>query len=218
MRRINWKTVSTLVALFAVTSCAETTSPSAEPAGSAVAMRFAPEGRPVLSTTTASVDFTVRPEGGLFVVGNNVVVFPRNSICDPATSTYGMGTWDQACTPLSTGIRIHAEARELNGYSWVDFSPSLRFVPSNDPSRYVWLAMLTGGNSEISASTIYFTPSIGGPLIDESLSDPTLRTYVDPSNRLSLRRIKHFTGYGVNSGRTCGGEGQDACADTGIQP
>ena len=212
MRRTNWKTVSTLVTTMVVLAgCQEqVTSPASQQVGTApVAASFAPEGRPSLSLTVSSAsntsaDFTVGPNGGVFFVGNNAVYFPAHSICDPATSGYGMGTWDNACTPASTGIAIHAVVRTLNGRSWVDFSPALRFVPSADASKWVWMIMYAPGAasaSDLTKYNIFYAPTIGGTLVDETLTDPTLRTYVDRSG-LSMRRIKHFSGY-TSSAITC---------------
>lgn len=205
MRRTNWKTVSTLVTMVVLAGCQEVTSPASQQQalGSApVRATFAPEGRPslsltVTSTTNTTADFTVGPSGGVFFIGNNAVYFPANSICDPATSGYGMGTWDNACTPATAPIAIHAVVQTLNGRSWVDFSPALRFVPSNDASKWVWMIMYAPGSAtatDLNQYNIYYAPTIGGALIDETLTDPTLRTYVGTSG-LSMRRIKHFSGY-----------------------
>lgn len=211
MRRTNWKTVSTLVTMVVLAGCQEqVTSPVAQKVANApVAASFAPEGRPSLSltvssTSNTSADFTVGPNGGVFFVGNNAVFFPARSICDPATSGYGVGTWDNPCTPATSGIAIHAEVRTLNGRSWVDFSPALRFVPSNDASKWVWMIMYAPGAAnaaDLTKYNIFYAPTIGGALVDETVADPTLRTYVDRSG-LSMRRIKHFSGY-TSSAITC---------------
>lgn len=226
MRRTNWKTVSTLVTMLALAGCSEQVIAPA-PSSSTASIQLAPGSRPALSLNVAAVpngssDFTVGPAGGVFFIGSNAVIFPRNSICDPAVSSYGFGTWDDACTPLASNIRIHAETRVADGRSWIDFTPSLRFVPSNDPARWVWMYMSTPsaiGVTSLDRYTIYYTPTIGGPLYDESRDDPTLRTYVDSRTGVSIRRIKHFSGYTVNGERcdtpdgvTCfdGGGGEEA--------
>ena len=89
-----------------------------------------------------SADITVTPTGGMFVLGANAVYFPANSICDPATSTYGPGHWDDPCAPLTQPINFHAEVRRnVAGQTWVDFTPAVRFVPTTDPSQVVWMMM-----------------------------------------------------------------------------
>jgi hypothetical protein len=215
MRRINWKTVSTLVTMAALVGCQETMVAPIAPDNAPTSIRLAPEGRPSLSlsggnTDNSESDFTVGAKGGLFYVGNHAVFFPAGSICDPSASgySYGVGSWDQSCTPLKKKISIHAVTRTVDGKAAIDFTPSLRFVPSNNPARWVWLYMSTpSAKNEISAQgldkyNILYAPTLGAAGIDESISDPTLRTYVDTRNGSSLRRIKHFSGYAVH-GFTC---------------
>jgi len=213
MRRNNWKTISTLVTMIVVAGCQDNAVSPTQSAVAPATMSLAPQ-HPNLSVTSSaslnnsSVDFTVTPNGGAFVIGNNAVFFPANSICDPATSSYGIGTWDAPCQPLRTSIRIHAVTRVKNGAAWVDFSPSLRFVPSDDPSRWVWIYMSTLGNGSLSKANIFYAPTLGGPVYDETKTDPTLRTYVGFG--MAIRRIEHFSGY-VASDR-----GQVWCEDGAI--
>ena len=208
MRRTNWKTVSTLATLVILAGCSEsatlptqsTLSPSAT-----TEMSRAPAGNPALAMTAnaaadVAADFTVTPKGGVFYVGRNAVVFPANSICDPATSDYGVGSWDSPCTPLTSSIAIHAVTRTTASGTTIDFSPSLRFVPATNPTRWVWLYMNTpslAGTTDLSKFTILYVSAPGAAPVDESLSDPTLRTYVDKHDGTSLRRVKHFSGYAV---------------------
>ena len=80
---------------------------------------------------------------GYFRMGKHGIVFPRNAICDPATSSYGREFWDSECEVLRGPIRIHAELREQDGREWIDFSPELRFKPSRFPLEWVWIYMST---------------------------------------------------------------------------
>ena len=57
------------------------------------------------------------------------------------------------------------------------------------------------GTTDLSKYNILWARSIGGETIDESASDPTMRTYVDNVSGLSLRRIKHFSGFTIETGR-----------------
>ena len=213
MRRINWKTVSTLVTVGLLAGCSDSiVEPKANMlmAPETAAMSRAPAGRPAVSMTTVvesntAATFTVGPEGGVYMAGNAAVFFPAQSICDPATSSYGMGSWDDSCTPLRSTITITAVTRVANGRSQVDFTPSLRFVPSNNPNRWVWLYMRVpslAGTRDLEAYKIFYSPTLDGELIDESVADPSLRTYVDLKTGTSLRRVKHFSGYTVTT-RDC---------------
>jgi len=230
MRRTRWYSAAPLLVVTVLASCrdglvTQSGPPTlAAPAVAPAPMRLAPQGRPSLSLSgglpdSTSGDFSVGPNGGIFLVGNHAVVFPAGSVCDPATSTYGRGTWDDTCSPITKSLLVHAEVRRKDGVTSIDFSPSLRFVPSSSPSSWVWLLMYSpdarGTTSDLSRFNIYYAPSAGAAPIDETTSDATLRTYVDTFSGISIRRIKHFSmyesGYAVGAGRSCepGTEGCD---------
>ncbi len=220
MRSLNWKTVSTLVALFTIAGCSERAVTAPESASVGVAsIKMAPEDRPQLSlggsgSPNLSADFVVGPQGGTFFLGNTAVVFPPRSICDPAKSSYGPGTWDSPCTPLSKPIAIHAEVRTAKLGTWVDFTPALRFVPSNKSRDFVWMYMYSpgvNGAADLSKFGILYTSGLGAPGVDDAAADPTVRTYVDTWGGLSMRRIKHFSGYLGSSGRSCDPEKESGC-------
>ena len=220
MRRINWKTVSTLVTMLVVAGCQDSVVSAPQSTSVAPApMMMAPAGSPQLSLGEKSkddddADFTVTPNGGVFFVGNHAVVFPARSICDPATSSYGPGTWDSPCTALKGALKIHAKVRTAKLGTWVDFSPSLRFVPSNDSRDWVYMFMGTPnvvGATDLSRFSILFAPAIGAKGLDEAASDASLRTYVDTRSGITMRRIKHFTGYMTSSGRSCDPEVETDC-------
>jgi hypothetical protein len=218
MRRNRWNIAGPLLLLSALAGCREgVVSPVAGPieapqAAAPAPMSLAPQGRPHLDLVggfpdSTAVDFTVGPNGGIFNAGNHAVVFPSQSVCDPATSSYGPGTWDDPCTPLQSSITVHAEVRRINGFQTaVDFTPSLRFVPSDNPARWVWLVMFTPsavGSSDLTGFNILWERTFGAAAVDETPADSSLRTYVDTWQGVSLRRIKHFSGYVAPASRSC---------------
>jgi len=217
MRRNRWNIAGPLLLLSALAGCREgVVSPAQRPieaphAAAPAPMSAAPQGHPTLDLVgglpdSASVDFVITPNGGIFDAGNHAVVFPAQSVCDPATSSYGPGTWDDPCTPLQAPISVHAEVRRINGQTAVDFTPSLRFVPSNNPARWVWLVLYTPsavGQTDLTGFNILWERTFGAPAVDETPTDSSLRTYVDTWQGTSLRRIKHFSGYIAVDGRSC---------------
>ena len=214
MRRISKFTVGPLLTLVLLAGCRETAvSPIEAPAFVAPApLSLAPSERPSLLLSgalpdSAASDFVVGPWGGVYYAGNHAVVFPAQSICDPATSGYGADKWDAPCAPLQTSLRIHAEVRRKDGVTSVDFTPSLRFAPSSSSSRWVWMVMYTpdavGATGDLSRFNILWSNQIGGIAVDETPLDASMRTYVDTWSGISMRRIKHFSGYVVGSGRSC---------------
>lgn len=194
-------TLTSAVALLAACSAAD------QAVAPAVRHTARPAGAPSLDVITNSIapdslsaDFTVTPSGGMFALGNNAVYFPANSICDPATSSYGEGHWDEACTPLDHAIDFHAEVRrDSTGKSWVDFTPAVRFVPTTDPNQTVWMLMKAGVDvtpDNYQSFGLQWMPD-GTPdlSIDEGLTDADLKTYVDIDRDVLFRRVKHFSGY-----------------------
>jgi hypothetical protein len=222
MRRTGWFTTGPLLVLAVLVGCRDgvvspTESPVlAPPAAAPAPMSLAPQGRPSLALSgglpdSTAVDFIVGAGGGVFYTGNHAVVFPAGSVCDPATSTYGPGTWDDPCSPLQSSIKVHAEVRRKDGVTSVDFTPALRFVPSSNSARWVWMVMYSpdakDAGGDLSRFNILYAPKPGATPVDETASDATLRTYVDTWSGVSIRRIKHFSayeqGYGMGSGRGC---------------
>ena len=162
---------------------------------------------PTYSSDMKSADIIVEPSGGSFTLGKHAIFFPANSICDPALSTYGISEWDKPCSPISEPIHIHAELREEGDRTWIEFSPDLRFVPSPNEERWVMLFMQTDAAdgkhlAGKSAPPILWSPAPGAEGIDESLNDRTLKTKWDKRLKGVYRRIKHFSGYNVYSGRS----------------
>ena len=215
MRSLNWKTVSTLATMWVVAGCQENSvvSPVASTTVAPASALLAPSDRPSLSLNgdggkNSSGDFTVGAWGGVYFAGNHAVIFPAHSICDPATSSYGPGTWDSPCNALRTPLNVHVEVTtDKNGVSSVDFTPSLRFVPTHNPKRWVWLYMYTpeakGATGDLSKFNILYATNPGAVGIDETGDDASLRTYVDTYSGITSRRIKHFSGYVNLSGRSC---------------
>jgi hypothetical protein len=228
MRRNYWVVVASAIVVGVLAGCSDNTvlAPSAAPSAAAsaapVTASFAPASRPSLALSgdranNGSTSFTVTPSGGVFFVGNHAVVFPAGSICDPATSSYGPGEWDAPCTPLTQPITISATVKTVEGFKSVDFLPDLRFVPSDDESRWVWIYMYTPGARgarDLSQYNILFAETLGATPVNDAAQDPTLRTYVDSRLGISFRRIKHFSGYVVLTGYSCD-ETTDECESEG---
>jgi hypothetical protein len=194
-------TLISAVALLAACSAAD------QAVAPAVRHTARPAGAPSLDVIvnavaedSLSADFTVTPSGGMIVLGSSAVYFPDHAICDPATSSYGPGHWDEACEPLDHPMDFHAEVRHNDaGQTWIDFTPAVRFVPTDDPNKTVWLMMKTG--TDVTADNyadfgMQWMPN--GTLdvtVNEASTDSELRTYADIERDVVFRRVKHFSGY-----------------------
>jgi hypothetical protein len=153
-----------------------------------------------MAEDSTSATFTVDYRGGTFQLGPHAIYFPRNAICEPSTSSYGLGEWDAPCTATKRTITIHAKIVHANGKQFIDFSPSLRFVPNMKGDKGVYLWMKVDPNYDPTTANplnMMWLPAPGQEPIDESLSDPSLVTQYSAEYDVVYRRIKHFSGYMV---------------------
>jgi hypothetical protein len=129
----------------------------------------------------------------------NSITFPKGSLCDPHSS-YGPDQWDQPCAVAKGPLTVNAKAwLDASGHPRIDFDQHVRFVPSTDPRNWV---VITFKDSRAAADfwTIGYCATETSTCVDESLTDPTLATYTDPTTGKLTRRIKHFSGYNVFAG------------------
>lgn len=158
-------------------------------------------GRPDKIADSWSQDFTIDPTAPAQIkAGDHIVNFPANSICDPATSGYGPDMWDAPCTPLQTPITFHVSWNSKDGHAFIQFSPSVRFVPTSDPSQYVTISMKDYWDLDPNGIyPLYWQNPVDQTWVDESATDPTMASVMDlVGNRVS-RRLKHFSGYLMNN-------------------
>lgn len=162
-------------------------------------------GRADVVAGVFSQDFTVDPsQDNDIKLGNNEVIFPAGSICDPATSGYGEGTWDLPCAPLTQPITIHATWTSKYGHAWIDFGTPLRFVPSDDPTHWVRIIMKDFVQLDPAYGyPIFWQRPSDGAWVDESLSDPSMTSVRDLQGNRVARRLKHFSSYWIGAGETC---------------
>ena len=218
-----------VVAALTIGGCSESTAPTSVPRGLSVGPSGRPDLRPVaLFGGFRSTTFTVTAAGGSFDVGMFTVNFPANSVCDPAASSYGPGTWDSACTTLGDGQSITVKATygfTLGGGPVVDFSPALRFNPKTTVtiSTDVYAPVLTffrnywlSNRDALRFFGMYYTPDFGTTGLTDAGRDASLVTHVNLTTGLVWRRIKHFSGYNISSGLPCDPSPDDPdCIDDG---
>jgi hypothetical protein len=170
-------------------------------------------GRPNQSDSVWSKDFVVDPtQPSQIRLGDHLVSFPANSICDPATSGYGPALWDTPCTPLQAPITIHATWKYNLGHAFITFSPDIRFVPASDPSQYVTLTMKDYVQLDTTGRyPIYWLRPSDSTWVDESMSDPTEASVLDVQGNKVTRRLKHFSGYLVGVNDVCDAFSSSSC-------
>jgi hypothetical protein len=219
-----------VLALLASTACGEVaTAPSGRPdLDEASPLRSAanpgPHNKPhkIKAHKTYDKDskntiyaFTVDPTvAQLVTLGDHEVLLPANVVCDPTTSSYGSGEWEKPCTLATAPIAFRAITGTRHGHAAIEFEPDVRFVPGStaDPARSVVLTLRDAKQlkDKIDYSILWWDADAAsnsgngsdkGAWVDEAATDPTLRAWTDGRNKVS-RRLKHFSGYNVTSGRS----------------
>jgi len=191
--RISAKTILAFVGLGLAGACSDSVS---SPTMSEVAVK-APAGYDLVLGVTI---FRYNPKKGVTQrLGDHVVVIPAGGVCD-LSSSYGPGTWDDACAPASHSFMITATTyADANGHPYIDFQPALRFVPSKETDLY-----LKDGKRTVATMLTINYCSLKG-CVDESINDPSLATQRVGNSNILVRRVKHFSGYMIVTGDACNG-------------
>ena len=139
-----------------------------------------------------------------YAFGQNWIHFPARSICDPASSGYGIGVWDAPCTPITQPLQVTVKWSGRGGYAFAVFSPEIRFVPADSRNTARWVILSLHSQKRLhdldAYSILYSTGN--NTWVDEALTDPTLRAWLDPLHNSVVRRVKHFSGYMIAGGVT----------------
>lgn len=190
--------VAVLAAVLMAGACSDApVAPANAPAQPNLARGGIP-GKPHRDTLTVS--FVVKPaQTATYAIGDHSITIPARAICDLETSTYGVGHWDDPCTPERRSVTVTAKVWTLpTGHPALYFTPQLRFAPSATVFLYVKDLVAP---EEASKYSILWCPTLD-ECVDEAATDPSLWTFYLPNGRFFYRRIKHFTGYLVTTGFT----------------
>jgi len=146
----------------------------------------------------------------------NSITFPAGSLCDPTTSSYGPGTWDQPCSVATSALTVQAKAwLDKTGHPHIDFNPSIRFVPTSNQAGWVVLSFTDYWAAFNPSSAVLYCPTVGSACVNEALTDPSLATVKDPVTGRLIRHVKHFSGYNVAAGVDCSATpGDPSCSST----
>lgn len=151
----------------------------------------------LVGVADGSYQFTVNPTIDQSVnLGPNYLSLPANSICALATSTYGASYWNDACVPETAPVTITAVVRNATtDHPSIDFFPAMRFNPASNVNLYIYVP--TGMDDFLKKWVLKYCND-ANVCVDESLTDPDLKSAADLVNKMVFRRIKHFSGYLVN--------------------
>lgn len=162
--------------------------------GAAVGNRWS-EGAP---EETSTYTITIDPQRqNVLRFGPYTLDLPANAICSQ-DSGYGLDLFDVDCKAEKEPVTIIALVRSTDdGLPRIDLLPEMRF----SPKRVVTLTLsVADAPMPASSPRFLYCATISTVLcVDEAQLDSTLVTYVDDANRTVFRRIKHFSGYFVQS-------------------
>jgi len=124
-------------------------------------------------------------------------------MCNLLTSGYGPAYWDRPCTPETKPVTVIVMVKDAKSDNpSVDFQPAMRFNPDTKVSLHFYVKEVS--RKKAKDWTIMYCPVISssgkgkGDCVNEALTDPDLRSYVDFTASVLFRRIKHFSGYRVS--------------------
>jgi hypothetical protein len=136
-----------------------------------------------------------------FYLGNHRLSIPGYSVCNLLTSGYGAAYWNRTCTPQTLPVTLTVTIKGAQTDSpQVDFLPAMRFSPSKTVQLFMYVPNATQADAT-NWRMLYCPTSIDLGCIDESLTDPSLGSFVDRNAQLVFRRVKHFSGYVIAGGR-----------------
>jgi hypothetical protein len=181
---------------------------------------------PTAEANAATFTFSISPTKGAMVkVGTLYLYFPDRAVCDPTKSSYGPTEWDASCETLKKSITVTAKFWVEDGRTHADFTPNLRFAPDRGVYIGGYVPEIIGREATESLAdkyAVYYAVLVGDTryLINEAAVDPTLATVIMQKDGLATggfyRRIKHFSGYYVRSGRVCDEETGECSGDTAV--
>jgi hypothetical protein len=155
--------------------------------------------------------FSMSPGGGEASIGPFLLRYDARSVCDPATSGYGLDVWAQSCETLRVPVVLVAHVWYEDGRAYVEMNRDLRFDPSKNVVLSTNVPDLKGQvltDALRAQYAIGYTTIVNGERVfmDDASWDPSLATVFGVrgngrANGSISRRVLHFSGYYVRSGR-----------------
>jgi hypothetical protein len=211
------------LALFAA-ACRDTAAPANEPTAltNLGDQSYSIVVGPSNDANSQSLAFEIPAGGGFKRVGEFLLQFDANSVCDPATSGYGTEYWKKDCQTLSSDFPITARFFTSDGKSHVEFKPDIRFHPAKNVTISVIRKEIVGKRLTLPLVLkygIWYWTQVGDTrfFIDEAFYDRELRTKFDTESGRVWRRIRHFSGIVIHVGYCTEYPDDPSCAGGGME-
>ena len=172
----------------------ETNAASARP-GDAF---FTPQPDPFSSAAGVTYTVTFNPQmTNVLHFGAHTLIIPGRAICT-ADSGYGSEYFNADCKTEKRPVTISALVRTTSdSIPRIDFTPQLRFSPRESVILLLHVPNLTPASPI--GSILYCATATTTTCVDEAATDPELQTFRDYLTHTLFRRIKHFSGYFVET-------------------
>lgn len=147
-----------------------------------------------VTTYTVTIDPRRR---NLLSFGPHTLDVPAQAICGTA-SGYGLDSFGLNCGAATSPVTITAKLRSTSaGVPRIDLTPELRFSPRRTVTLRLYVPNLARGS--FTGRILYCPTETMDRCVDEAVIDPSLETHVNHRESTLFRRIKHFSGYFVES-------------------
>lgn len=195
--RFNRITIVTVGALLLGACSSDVTTPSASGSQEATSPFVpTPASRALVGVVDGTYSVTFDPtQNQSFSLGPNRLDMPAHSICNLLTSGYGTAYWNKSCTPQTLPVTLTVTIKNASSaHPSVQFFPAMRFNPTTTVQLYMYAPHVSIKDAK---NWLMFYCNDAKQCVDESLTDSALKTYVDYTNSVVFRRVKHFSGYVV---------------------
>jgi hypothetical protein len=199
--RLSVSRLTLLASALLLGACAgEVTSPAASTPSRAIeaSSRFIPTAasKALIGVVDGTYSVTFDPKRSQsFALGPNHLDIPANAVCDLLTSGYGPDYWNRPCSAERLPVTLTVIIKDSQGsHPQVQFFPAMRFSPTKSVQLFMYAPRVSRDDAK--NWLMNYCPD-QGKCIDESVSDQDLITYIDYTNNVLFRRVKHFSGYVV---------------------
>ena len=166
--------------------------------GRPIGVSSEPVGDRFAGATFTTYTVTIDPQRrNVLHFGPHTLEIPPKAVCNP-TSGYGLGSFDLDCKGEKDPVTITAIVRATeSGIPRIDLMPQLRFSPRRAVTLTLYVPNLSHESS--AWNILYCATQTTEFCIDETELDPSLATHADYRSSTLFRRIKHFSGYYVET-------------------
>lgn len=188
-------TLSCLVAALSAAACGRDVTAIVAPSASTTDLL----GLYLPDTTVSVIVIDPLTTASYPIAGGHRLWVQKGGVCD-LESPYGPALWDELCELATLPIVVIARSwTDAESHPHVQFTPDLRFAPTVDKRASAELYLKDKSAIDDPSTAILYCNEKG--CIDEGRVDPTMATMRDRQQGFVYRRIKHFSGYQVSTGR-----------------